>query len=109
LNSSIAWLLAVMFLFFIWFVQPQLELAGLPEIEKVRIFEQKKHDAEVQILFEKQQEQKIDVLLQKNIKEVSQEDMPTWLIYSFWQSTVAKFVIFIVVALFGGLCIVRRI
>lgn len=59
MNSSIAWLLAVMFLFFIWFVQPQLELAGLPEIEKVRIFEQKKHDAEVQILFEKQQEQKI--------------------------------------------------
>lgn len=109
MNSGIGWLLAGMFLFFIWVVQPQLELASLPEAEKVRIFEQKKHDAEVQALFEKQQEQKIDALLKKNYSEVSQEDLPTWLIYSFWQSTVAKFIVFILVALFGGLCIVRRI
>jgi len=108
-NSNIGYILAGMFLFFIWVVQPQLELASLPEAEKVRIFEQKKHDAEVQALFDKQQEQKIDALLKKNFSEVSQEDLPTWLFYSLLQSSVAKFVVVILVLIFGGLCIVRRI
>ena len=109
MNSGIGWLLAGMFLFFIWVVQPQLEMASLPEAEKVRIFEQKKHDVEVQALFEKQQEQKIDALLKKNFNEVPNDDMPTWLIYSLWQSNVAKLAVAIIIVAFGGLFIVKRV
>lgn len=109
MNSGIGYILAGMFLFYIWVVQPQLELASLPEVEKVRIFEQKKHDAETQALFDKQQEQKIDALLKKNFSEVSQEDIPAWLYGSLLRSNSVKVAVFILVFVFGGLCIVRRI
>lgn len=109
MNGSVGYILAVIFICYIWVVQPQLELASLPEAEKVRIFEQKKHEAEVQAVFEKQQEQKIDALLKMNFNQVSPDDMPTWLIYSFWQSNVAKFTVVIIMMVFGGLFIVKRI
>lgn len=109
MNNGWGYLLAGIFLFLIFDMYPAIKQAGLPETEKVRIFEQKKHDVEVQALFEKQQEQKIDALLKKNFNEVSNDDMPTWLFYSLLQSNVAKLAVVIIIVAFGGLFIVKRV